>query len=55
MFARAVSVTSGPFYWIVNFVDRNGNAVAVSLAGMLAAGVLWLWWRARQYAALSHR
>ncbi len=24
-------------------------------AGLLAAGVLWLWWRARQYSALSHR
>jgi hypothetical protein len=55
MFSRPVSVRAGPFYWIVDFVDRNGNAVAGSLAGLLAAGVLWLWWRARQYSALSHR
>jgi hypothetical protein len=55
MFSRPVSVGAGPFYWIVDFVDRNGNAVAGSLAGLLAAGVLWIWWRVRQYTALSHR
>jgi hypothetical protein len=55
MFSRPVSVGAGPFYWIVDFVDRNGNAVAGSLAGLLAAGVLWIWWRVRQYSALSHR
>jgi hypothetical protein len=53
-FFRTVAVDAGPFYPYGDFLGRHWLEMAGSLAGLMAAWLVWLLWRTRR-AAFSHR